>query len=554
MTQNMIAFKRAEEEERANAAKEAETKRHNRHMEANEYLKNVFGKGGVIGATGSPVFKPLFNHPEWYNQFPQLVADAANFAFTTPLGKNYVLPNLAVPALHAQFDYIPYLGTLTGTDTDPITVAAVGIFAKIREKISGSRPYDRNDVMQVLLAVENIYTRLVEVMRAIKSLNMANIENNAVGSLGRILWKDSYEVAIKEKANLISEVNTLCSKLANLPMPTDIPYFIRHMWLSAHVFADSDQPKFRVITYNCVGRVQYKWSTATLELTESKLRATDPYAYLSEIEADLNAILDSEDVATILGDIRRAYEGSLASLAPISADDTIEFIYSEEVLSQLESGRIHGYMSQPWVVSQSGQNLVYETQVAFVPVFKAVGAPNRPYLTSAYTANINKCHYIDYNNIDDVKPEWNMVATRFMTNVTIASDAAKGEILTIDSAGSEILTNVEIHFRSSSNGLLTSSFTYGLVTAVSQDDFPQYVYVLNQMNYLPKLALVISDGGDALTPATVMNFRPHYFANVSEESVALLNNIALLSELAIASTPETGYSGSSRRGSNKGSK
>lgn len=94
------------------------------------------------------------NAIEWYSRYPQLLLGAGQIPYpyrpgmTLPLGKFYnnntdVVNNTTIPGL-LRIDWIPSVGQ-SDSPTSPISIVGKEVYAKVREKFSGSLDADAPD-------------------------------------------------------------------------------------------------------------------------------------------------------------------------------------------------------------------------------------------------------------------------------------------------------------------------------------------------------------------------------------------------------------------------
>lgn len=152
-------------------------------------------------------------------------------------------------------------------------------------------------------------------------------------------------------------INSYAIRANRIAVPNDMAYMIRHAWLEAGVYTDSNAYKAQLYVFNMRAFYMYDEvtdgpNTATLispwatgEVTEPTpgdntfinklLTLTDIQEFSDKL---LNAVLQSESFGITTGDIMKAFgRSNLMALAEISEDYKVVPKYEEEVLMQIEN-------------------------------------------------------------------------------------------------------------------------------------------------------------------------------------------------------------------------
>lgn len=306
------------------------------------------GKGAL---TGRGACDPdSANDPMWYAASPQLLSDAASLAYSNALGSKYNISQGSTGLLYpTQADqhvsgvmairYLPGPGISTAANS-AVNIAARNIYSFVRHANSGHANYDSPDLMMYLLAMDNVYgmwSYLVRVYGVARFYNQKNryLPKILLRSMG--VNPDSIQSNL---ADLRYFINAMANKIGALCVPTTMPYFMRHLWMNQNIFVDSPNEKAQVYLY--VPSAYYTYveteGAGSLHGTALSSNSFKTYDELKTIlESMMDALMGSEDINIMSGDILKAYQGKVWKLEQIPADYTVLPTYSEEVLSQIEN-------------------------------------------------------------------------------------------------------------------------------------------------------------------------------------------------------------------------
>lgn len=439
MTHNQIDYKNtktkereADEKERSNKVNEKETQRHNKEMERTgkyQALGNIGGSiGKIIGAA---------NDPAWYNLNPQLVKDAASISFGTPLGNASGFPTVggenakeqnALPGI-LTIQFAPGIGK-SGNPSSAINIAAKNIYAWVRHANSGSRNYDSPDLMQYMFAMASAYAYYATMIRlyaAAMHTDPANwyYQRNLVRALGA-----NPDSIFGNLAQLRAHINLYATKLRTFNVPSNFPLFHRLMWLCSNVFKDQDIKKAQLFAF--VPRYLHKYNFAGVSC-DAVIFMGEPGVddtQLSSLESLSNfgnQLLDtlqrSEDIGIMSGDILKAYgESGLFTIADMGETADLNPVYSQEVLSQINTARVFGepFSAAELSIRQHENGFIYQGHTAITN--GNVGP--RLFIAetglTTWTGDITKIWNFNDNVInmykDEVSPDDTMVASRLLVS------------------------------------------------------------------------------------------------------------------------------------------
>lgn len=399
---------------------------------------------------------PCTNDASWYNANGKLSEIAGRFSFNDPTGvtidfNRYNTGNAtgieasfknAVPGIFS-IEYIPGPGT-SEDGTAAVNVAARAIYSWIRSANSGARNYDPNDLMMYLLTMDEAYSflsSLIRVYGTMKTTSMLNryFAKGAVNAMGF-----DYDDLVNELPQLEWYINYCILQLSRFAIPAQMSYIARHTWMQSGIYTDGTSPKSQAYIYKAAGyriydptnqgggKLQY-FAFADIDNTMDKdgglVNKTQSGEVLLTMKGIkyvmsgmLNVITEDEDIATISGDLYKAFgDGGILHFTPMPADYVVPIVYDEEVLSQMQNTTFCG---NPVVGSTpktyptfdiTQDNNIGQSTVVYTPNFKFDKSVNA-------AANCDKL--ITFNNDMNISPDLVMVGTRMsvICQKVIASD------------------------------------------------------------------------------------------------------------------------------------
>lgn len=303
----------------------------------------------------------LVNDPSWYSVYPELVDSTSRISTGYPIGVNYPMDGLSDNAwkfinnFHTmRLSYVHGVG-LTENDRDPVNLAATKLYSYVRHANSGHSNYERTDLMLYFLSVIEAYNLIGNAMRAYGLINMYNNMNRAMPKhvMNAIGW--DYEDLVDKAPVLRTRINNAIARINSLYVPTELNVAKRWWWLNTTLFTDSAGPKAMI--YACVPKIYRTWEemnskgggylkTHTLD---------DPLTVSSwghAIDAVLNHLLDSEDIGIMSGDILKAFGDRVFTMSMLDENYTTPFVYSEEVLMQINNTTIISWPVEGWDITQ----------------------------------------------------------------------------------------------------------------------------------------------------------------------------------------------------------
>lgn len=271
-----------------------------------------------------------FNDFEWYNNNPSLTQSAASIPFPyrpgmyldlgDKTGYNY---GSSIPGVMA-LEYALSVGRSLDV-TSPISIAAKEMYARIREKFSGTLPEDAPDIMLYIMAMDSIYLCIGEMKRLYRVLDAYSPYNYAVpsaliqaatcGYSANLAASDEFIASLRrDKMKLYQYINELVGMTRKFTVPGNMSIIKRHFWLADNVYADDPSPSSQM--YMFVNTYHYKFeiyqdagSLAPVHWPEPTTSSSYVDLMFDHVRGLIEALANSEDAYTINGHLMRAYEG-----------------------------------------------------------------------------------------------------------------------------------------------------------------------------------------------------------------------------------------------------
>lgn len=461
------------ETNRSNVARETETARSNRENERlTERGQTLNTTSNIVGSVlkgGASVGGSIIgaaNDPSWYNKDAQSVKDVANISFNTPVGKHVpgatvsvadtledppkaMLADLPAQPGFMSVGYVPVIGSGKGVAHDAVNIAARNIYSYVRYANSGASNYEPQDLMIYLLAMDSLYTLFAWGVRAYSALNSADrfsgfFPVDLCHALGMEVGGSSDDWS-NNISNLRAFLNAFGIKISAFNVPSNFPYFARHMWMNSNIFKDMN---IRRSSYYVL-RPEYIYQFDNLggglipvEFCDSIGSETAGVTYAQYVRLcnqTLSLLNAEEDIGIISGDILKAYGiDNMFKIGSMPEQMPLGVVYSPEVLSQIAGSTIVDIDPNHLNIVQNEAGIIGHGQRnTSTGLAQNFGLQTK---TMTRTTIINK--FIVNMLIDDPKPDDVMVATRLITS--LKGIMAANATLTIDECGSEIITSVAI--------------------------------------------------------------------------------------------------------------
>lgn len=505
------------------------------------------------------------NDPEWYTRIAPLVDDYASIPFSIPLGtkfnltsgKSTLTQSYTVPGI-MTLKLAPTIGKTTQA-TDPANVAAQQLYVLTRRANSGRVNYDKTDLMMMVIAMDSAYMLYQECIRAFRLMGVYNYMNRylpgyTIQALG---FSPSLEESYKDMKGLL---DLMAYKIGSINVPDEFTFIQRHLWMYSNIYTDANTQKNQMYAFIPDG--YYVWTEATTDgqpaylnyIRRNKLfglsTAESLVSNLAQIRKAFNTLLDpllgSEDIGIMSGDLAKAFgDGKMLKMRLVNETDALVPVYSAEVLLQImnaEPGHGLSYLkdlatgssfniTQDMTDLNAGPKLVSRPQFNFVKSRDA----NVEYLVKPYFK-----HFINYIDIEPT-PKLNMVTTRLKWDTDVPTGTGSNIVANVVNSGTEIPVSAYIwtlvdgelatydYFQHIN---LNTTFVGGLVEPVIG------AFTNQAFDWGPTCFVWTSPTNEAV-PSSLdlvsVSQDIQNFTVISKETLAELNNVAVMSEFAAES-------------------
>lgn len=332
------------------------------------------------------------NDISWYTKYPELLSAAANIPF--PYRPGMKLPAYAGNSINSTtipgvfiIKWMPYLGS-SDKSTDPASIVAKEIYAKVRSSFSGSLDADAPDYVMYLAALSSIFSYIGSLKRIFRLLNAYGPNNYIMPDA--VLWALGIDEAAATNMRLNKDrfwqnINTLVYMSRKFTCPAVMDFFNRHYWLSDNVYTDANTMNSQFYVFLMDSLYEYSEQDTPDGVSASGLSVVscNPYGIIqgaTEVDPDValfnygKALIEDlvawDESYTISGYLQRAYEGTPNFvLDTIGYDEIVTPIYNEEVLTQIENARPATNLSDGGRIDVGGWNVSQDpkTNTVIVP-------------------------------------------------------------------------------------------------------------------------------------------------------------------------------------------
>lgn len=429
----------------------------------------------------------------------QMVDDVAKFSFNNPAGLPIRIVDPNFPHSDSNRLYFPGLMTINyvygpGSSDDPnsaVSVAAQNLFAFVRHVNAGATNYDTNDLMLYILAVATAYVLYIDMRRALGLTLMYKQSNryyNRAILEGLGYNVDDLEAHIPQFCYLI---NKMVRKLGTLPIPSNLGIVKRLTSTPDSIYEDRNVKKAQLYAFVPAGFYTYeetdKDSSGHLIPPylkwRSRISLADDHGLfgLNELENIVNMTLmklrGSEAIATLSGDIMKAYGDNIYHLAEVDESYETPIITDDSVLSA-----IHNSFSCGTVNELDIKGVLPVVASGLPPYIKWMpnisgnwGDQNPTTDNKTFRAFMTGSRIIDID-ADDPTPMDVMGATRFVASSYSAN---------LDNIGVEIPIEYVLHTLDEKGIVSKLSFTSIISPNTTSTDYKQLVSKLSKFDFAP---------------------------------------------------------------------
>lgn len=329
-----------------------------------KYYRREFQKGKKIrGGDDMRSDNDRSNPPELYYPDENIGKAIANLPYNIPTGMKFPPYSEGVSTTHLKkstnatipilmrIDYVAGYGSFSGA-VAAINTAARAMDTVVRKANSGSKNYESSDLMTYFMAMDQIYVRMLRLRKILRLTGLFDFMNRGLPkTIVEMGCGINYSDLVKNYANYRGKFNLLVRKInMQFAVPNTFKLFVRRAIMEDGIFGDSTSARGQAYIFNLRG--YYQWTGTQPGGSALKFKTLDwddliPHTFLSElesVEADVDALVGVQDIATMSGDVLKAFgEDRCFSLVPLKEDDYItSFTMNEDVLSQIENATILG--------------------------------------------------------------------------------------------------------------------------------------------------------------------------------------------------------------------
>lgn len=293
------------------------------------------------------------NDFSWYNRNPLLTQAAASLPFPYRPGMKLepVMfdPTASIPATVTtpyvipgilRMQWLPTVGQ-SATATDPASIAAKEVFAKVRSVFSGSIEADPPDFIIYLLALDSIFSYIGSLKRIYRILDAYTGMNYQIpDALLYALGIDDPNPWRADKAKLWQNINELIGMTRKFRCPAVFDIFNRHYWMNDNVYTDDASANSQLFVFHQAAYYKFGLSgdpkVGSLSLVTPNFDSPDTAFTFGRSLID--ALASGDDAYIISGYLTRAFEATPNFVVDeLQSFEEFMPVYAPEVLSQIEN-------------------------------------------------------------------------------------------------------------------------------------------------------------------------------------------------------------------------
>lgn len=301
-----------------------------------------------------------YNDPDWYNKNPIQVESTGNISFLNALGMplDIIRDTTGITQRSSsaggvmRCGYIPTYGNPQSL-SDPMNVAAMKLYANIRQKNSGGKNYDAPDLMKYFVLMDSAFSYAALLTRIYGFVNSYSAANRFLPLAVFNAMDVDFDDIRKNIPQLRAYIDVYSSKVNSFAVPNTMPIIQRHFWMCSNVYQDGatawaqcyvNMPEVYAVYDYVEGVVKFKalQRGAYSDYSFNRLKFTDLVAIGNEM---VDGLLTVEDVNIISGDIVKAYGDALFKLSAVPAEYKLYPVYDAGVLEQIMNSRALGYLA-----------------------------------------------------------------------------------------------------------------------------------------------------------------------------------------------------------------
>lgn len=503
------------------------------------------------------------NDISWYAQDATLLKNTANFPWSTQTGLTYddyktvILPGNNVDRKLRKYTspgilalrVLPGLGN-TAYELDAVNVAANAMYVFIRHMNSGAKNYDAPDLMNYILAMDEVFTAINFAQRLYGTLGMYSVYNRYTPDTLIRMQGISPDDLRENMVNFRYRLNTIIKQASTLVVPNTFPIFLRHSFLFSNYYVEGNDMKDQMYLYTPLNFRKFNIPAGGGpgeliydELKTGSVFKLDPNTpitgdeLLDYIQDMVQRIYLDEDFGIMAGDILKAYgEGSVVRLSELPDSYVCSLQQNNEVLLQMKNCNVAG---SAW------RNFDYAKRTSSDPHASKFGNiyqdPNsnriREYLTITMSAS-DPFEAIDYDfhllTLEgEPSPEMNMVMTRCTHDYILSSNVDQIVYL----CGSELVCAISVASDVDPLQIFTISQTLPFSDITEAQFASDMTELLSQFKYHPAVYLIPEASNPPTSAADIKRIARLYqvdnFTMLTRDMLDRLNQVAIMSEFNV---------------------
>lgn len=520
---------------------------------ASDALSSLFKVGSTI----------LANDPKWYNKNPSLVKSVANINVNLPLGSVYELDNVVSGFMMLEFcPVLPHTApsstanssTLLSQVDASLVLSMKALYASIRKANSGARNYEYQDLVKYVLAIQSMYVYLAECTKYYNILQTFSSDNMFVGR--RLASAYTIEKIRNELPRLKAMIDYYANALSIYALPDDMSVVNRQVWMAMGCFSDNPVSASQFYCFRLHGFYYIKEATdvnlyfKTIDALDEDHTGLTVEKLTNGLELMIQGLVNDPYAAIISGDIQKAYmKSSYLKFQPVEFKPFLP-IYSEEVLTQIESATVLPAIESDTDTLIIKQDVAHGTLSQALPYAKIIPNQDAILFDGLESTIVNM--YKDAVTPDDI-----MVATRLNTGLVAIRDESETKLtfkLYPRVTATEIIVHASIFAigRNPQDGVVgTSGYLSSLMvgynngandigngkigalistTALNRSN----IYLISQFDWHPAYHIISYMSG-----SSSWRFSPEIrelkrYAEVTYNQIAAMHKVASLSEYGLA--------------------
>lgn len=524
------------------------------------------------GSANKPSNFPWDNALSWYTRYPRLSEAVSKIQFpyrpgmVEPFGNVQIKVGEGASADYAAtysnpgvlaINWFPSYGHNAPTNSEnPLTVASIEVYARIRSEFSGDLAVDPPDIMLYELAIDSIYALIAKYKRIFRCINAFSPDNYVTpnGILVALGFSNNQIAQLrKEKMEIWKIINTLVAEIGKFRCPGFMDVMNRHYWLSDNIYTDAPSIQGQFYVFNMTAFYKVVTQTSNPEAPPLSLSLTNSNAVsygttdiaqsmYEECHGAISALQSWTDSHTINGYLRKAFNpADFFSVDEIDYFERLIPVYSEEVLTQIENA-VAVPPSMNFGTNSITYNPLTNVMSNVVTLAPATTTASLPYATAwaSYLLNTPINIHVDEPQMADI-----IIATRLTPTFQKLNESSSA--ITVK-AGTEIITNMKLVVKNNTATAATSqwlAYDYNSFIGVVTGTDPGIVgsasgnYDFNVLGYahafrmrpLQRLISVVATGAGVQSVNMIPLGDVHNLASVPAEELAELSRICVLSEL-----------------------